>query len=402
MKYLLIVDDYLPYSIKAAALMMQDLALEFMAHGHEVSILTPNPFQKERLSVQNISGVETIFFKCGEIKNIGKIRRAINESMISQLAWAATRDLFREKHYDGIVYYSPTIFWGVLVRKLKKMWNCRTYLILRDVFPQWTADSGLMKRKSPVFWYFKFFEWINFRQANRIGVMSPSNLAFFKRTRKHTEHFEVLYNWAVHPTSRASDVSYRSKLGLENKIVFFFGGNIGHAQHMIYMVNLAIRFKNNPDVHFLFVGKGDEFELVKHEKVNHQLTNLTLLPPVDQKSYFSMMSEFDIGLFSLHPNHKTHNFPAKIFGYMAYELPVLGCVNRGNDLKEVLNEASVGYVLDSGDEEGLYQAALKLISSRELRASMGKNGKQLLHTNYSVTVAYKQILKTLKGDDSEQ
>ena len=111
-----------------------------------------------------------------------------------------------------------------------------------------------------------------------------------------------------------------------------------------------------------------------------------------------MMSEFDIGLFSLHPNHKTHNFPAKIFGYMAYELPVLGCVNRGNDLKEVLNEASVGYVVDSGDEEGLYQAALKLIASKELRSSMGKNGKQLLHTNYSVTVAYKQILKTLAGE----
>lgn len=375
--------------------MMQDLALEFKANGHEVSILTPNPFQKERLSVQDISGIETIFFRSGEIKNIGKIRRAINESMISHWAWVATRSLFREKKYDGIVYYSPTIFWGVLVGKLRRLWKCNTYLVLRDVFPQWTADSGLMNRKSPVFWYFKFFEWLNFRQATRIGVMSPSNLTFFKRTRKNITNFEVLYNWAIHPIPEPSTVNYRSKLGLENKVVLFFGGNIGHAQHMQYLINLARRFREHSAVHFLFVGKGDECRLVQSEKELHHLDNLTLLPPVDQKSYFNMMSEFDIGLFSLHPQHKTHNFPGKIMGYMAYGIPVLGCVNRGNDLKEIVNNASAGYVLESGDEDGLYEAALRLVSSAEMRSEMGENGKKLLHNNFSVLSAYRQIVKTL-------
>jgi len=400
-RYLFIVDDYLPYSIKAAALMMQDLALEFMANGHEVSILTPNSYQKERLSIQEISGIETIFFKCGEIKNIGTIRRAVNESMISHWAWKATRKHFEQKHYDGIVYYSPTIFWGVLVNKLKKKWNCNTYLILRDVFPQWTADSGLMNRKSPVFWYFKFFEWLNLRQANRIGVMSPSNLAFFQRTRRDTSHFEVLYNWAIHPVPEPIHISYRKELGLDGKVVFFFGGNIGHAQHMAYMINLALRFKNNPAIHFLFVGKGYECDLVLSEKAAHQLDNLTLLPPVDQKSYFAMMSEFDIGLFSLHPDLKTHNFPGKILGYMAYGLPILGCVNQGNDLKEIMNNASAGIVVDSGDEEGLYQAALQLIASKELRESMGANGQRLMDDSFSVASAYKQIVNTLMGNSTK-
>jgi O26-antigen biosynthesis N-acetyl-L-fucosamine transferase len=395
MKILLIVDDYLPNSVKVAAQMMHELALEFSAKGHEITVLTPNTSQKRLLDIQNLDGIEIIYFKSGEIKNIGKIKRAITESLLSFKALQASDAFFSNKKFDGIVYYSPTIFWGILVQKLKRRWNCKSYLILRDIFPQWTVDNGLMKKKSPAYWYFKFFEKLNYRNADTIGVMSPSNLKLFQKKQKNTSKFEVLYNWSVVPEISEPSDRFRKELNLEGKIVLFYGGNIGHAQKMIYLIELAKQFKNNLQVHFLFVGKGDEVELILEEKEKNNLPNITYLPSVDQKTYFEMLNEFDIGLFSLHPDHKTHNFPGKLLGYMAYSKPILGCVNSGNDLKEIINQATAGIIVDSGDQEALFNAAREMIESEITRKAMGQNGRKLLSTQFSIEQACSQILNRL-------
>jgi glycosyltransferase involved in cell wall biosynthesis len=165
---------------------------------------------------------------------------------------------------------------------------------------------------------------------------------------------------------------------------------------MINLVQLAKQFKDNPKIHFLFVGKGDEVELIKEEKEKHTLNNITYLPSVDQETYFKMLNEFDIGLFSLHPDHKTHNFPGKLLGYMAYSKPILGCVNPGNDLKEIVNLAKAGIVAESGNEKELYEAAKSLIESENLRNEMGLKGRQLIAKHLSVENACSQIAKTFK------
>ncbi|MEN8123068.1 MAG: glycosyltransferase family 4 protein [Bacteroidota bacterium] len=395
MKLLLIVDDYLPHSIKVAAKMMHELALEFRKNGHHVVVLSPKPLQKEKLLIKRIDGVEVLFFRSGEIKNTGKIKRAINETLLSFYAWKAAKRYFSENYFDGIVYYSPSIFWGSLVKKLTKHWNCKSYLILRDIFPQWTIDNGLMKKNSIIHRYFRYFEKISYNSAGKIGVMSPSNLKFFKDKRTDISKFEVLFNWAEIPSVPKQQNIIRKKLNLEEKIVLFYGGNIGHAQNMIYLVNLAKQFKNNSNVHFLFVGKGDEVDLILNEKEKHNLTNITYLPSVDQKTYFEMLNEFDIGMFSLHPSHKTHNFPGKLLGYMGYSKPILGCVNTGNDLKDIVNNANAGLIVDSDDEEGLYQSAKKLIDSEPLRKKMGANGKLLLSNQFSIKNTASQIERSL-------
>jgi glycosyltransferase involved in cell wall biosynthesis len=396
MKLLLIVDDYLPHSIKVAAKMMHELALEFKKNGHSVSVLTPAPLQKESLTIVEIDGIEILNFKSGEIKNISKAKRAINETLLSYYAWTATKNFFNKNHFDGIVYYSPSIFWGFLVKKLRSLWKCNSYLILRDIFPQWTLDNGLMKKNSPIYRYFKFFEWINYKSAGTIGVMSPSNLDFFKNTKRDISKFEVLFNWSEISEIAEPKNTFREKLDLKNKIVLFYGGNIGHAQKMIILVDLVKKFANNPNVHFLFVGKGDEVDLILGEKEKYNLTNLTYLPSVDQNTYFEMLNEFDIGLFSLHPDHKTHNFPGKLLGYMAYSKPILGCVNSGNDLMDIVNKNKAGIVVESNSEDELYQAAKTLIDSEKIRKEMGSNGRLLLSRQFSVESACLQIEKALK------
>ncbi len=383
-KLLLIVDDFLPHSTKVAAKMMYDLAISLKNQGNDVLVLTPLSSLDKNFELRDVQGVNVLFFKSGRIKNLSKVRRAINETLLSYRAWKNCQTYFAKNRFDGIVYYSPSIFWGNLVGKLKKQYQVKSYLILRDIFPQWTIDNGLMRKNSLIHKYFKYFERINYTQADKIGVMSNANKQWCVANFLNPEKFEVLPNWTrINPTVTQTD-SLRKKLHLEDKVIFFYGGNIGHAQDMDNLMQLAIQMKNNEKAHFLFVGKGDEVELILERKKEYHLNNVTYIPSVNQEEYFRMLSEIDVGLFNLHPDHKTHNFPGKLLGYMEYSKPILGCVNPGNDLKTVITNAKAGFIFDKSEQTAFFQATESLINSSDLRTEMGKNGFLLLKKTFDV------------------
>jgi UDP-N-acetylglucosamine:LPS N-acetylglucosamine transferase len=153
MKICLIVDDYLPSSIKVGAKMMHELALEFIARGYSVTVVTPAPKLSTPFKLLELDGVTVCLFRSGGIKNNPKIIRAINETLLSYYAWQALKHYFQQHPHDLIISYSPTIFWGILVSRLKKLWTATSYLILRDFFPQWVIDNGLLREKSPIAYY---------------------------------------------------------------------------------------------------------------------------------------------------------------------------------------------------------------------------------------------------------
>ncbi len=391
MKVLLLVDDYLPGSIKIAARMMHDLALELINQGHEVSVCTPDDKLTRAFSIEQYEGVQVLRFKSGEIKNVPKIKRAINETLLSFRAWWGLKKHFKANRYDIVVYYSPTIFFGLLVTKLKKLWGCKTYLILRDVFPQWAVDNGLIKNNSLIHRYFKFFESVNYYAADTIGVQSPSNLCYFQSNPRYKEKLDVLFNWSSLETIKKPEPQYRERLGLNGKVVFFYGGNIGHAQDMMNLVRLANSLVEYPHAHFLFVGAGDEVTLVE-KAIAEGASNITYLPPVDQATYQAMLGEFDVGLFSLHKDHQTHNFPGKLLGYMQNSIPILGSVNAGNDVIDVLQNAGAGFVCVNSDDALLTEFALRLLNSDAVRREMGMNSRKLLSSQFSVVEAAKKLV----------
>ncbi len=395
MKICLIIDDYLPDSIKVGAKMMHELACELLKQEHEVTVITPSPKLIAKTKISKLDGITVCRFRSGEIKNVGKIKRAINETFLSYYAWKRFKLYFQNNPHDLIIFYSPTIFWGGLVYHLKKLWNVSSYLILRDFFPQWAVDHGLIKKGSVIEKYFRYFEEKNFMAADIIGLMSVKNLEWFKGTADSTKQLEVLYNWASN-TPVESNGRYRKTLGLDGKVIYFYGGNIGPAQDMMNIVRLAKNMRNESLAHFVLVGAGDEVELVQNAMVQEQLTNITLLPSVSQEEFKQMLAEFDIGLFTLHKDHSTHNFPGKLLGYMVQELPILGSINEGNDLKHIVEEGKAGLVTINGEDKMLYENALKLLFDEGFRNEMGKNARRLLEKSFSVEAAAAKILENIE------
>lgn len=316
MKILIVVDDFINISNKAGAIMINELALEFILRGNNVTVLTPSHHIKQKFKISIINKIKIVEFRSGQLKNVSKFKRAINELLLSFRSIFFLKNWFKKNKHDYIIYYSPTIFFGPLIKYLKNLWDVKSYLILRDVFPQWAIDSRIIKEKSLITYFFKFFEKINYSSANHIGMMSPENVKWFK-SKFSFNNVETLYNWTIYENVRTSEIDFKKKLNIENKVVFFYGGNIGHAQDMGNLLRLIVRLKSNTKSHFVFVGNGDEVKLVLDLKKKHKLTNLTYLKSVNQDVYSQMLTCFDVGLFSLHRDHQTHNFPGKLIGYMS-------------------------------------------------------------------------------------
>ena len=393
MRIALVIDDYLPESQKSGAQLMHDLAYYLVGKGHKISIITPMASLKQRYTKECLDGVSIYRFRSGPIKNINKVVRAVNETLLSLRAIRNLKTVLRDSPHDLVVYYSPSIFWGGFVLYLKWIWNCRSYLILRDIFPQWAIDGGLVHKWSPICWYFKLFEYISYRVANRIGVQTPENLNYFQKySGKINTKVEVLYNWAKERTKKYPSGLWREKLGLQGKVIFFFGGNLGYAQDMTNIIRLAKNIKHRTEAHFLLVGKGDEVTMIEREIRIQSLFNVTMHPAVPSEIYYQMLFEADIGLFSLHRDHNTQNVPGKLLGYMDYELPMLGSINPGNDLQTIIEEHEAGLVTVNGDDGGFAKNALRLLEDVEYRKLLGKNGKRLLREVFSVKQAGQQII----------
>lgn len=381
--------------------MFHDLAIELIKKGHDIKVITPNNKQSKKLIKKCVNGVDVWYFKSGPIKNVNKITRAFNETCLSFRAWSAIKKNLDKHTFDGIIYYSPSIFFGGLVNKIKKKCNCPSYLVLRDSFPQWVIDAGILKENSFLARYFKFFEQYSYEAADTIGLMSEKNLSIFNESNSFKFNTEVLRNWAdISPVilKDTEHISIRKSLKLENKIIFFYGGNIGRAQDMANLMRLVKKMKIYENAHFLFIGQGDEVKLINKLAKKWNLSNYSYLPSVNQNEFKKVLSEIDIGLFSLSPKHTAHNFPGKLLGYMQHSIPILGSVNSDNDLKELFNTEGAGLISNNGDDSQLLIDAELLYKDSALRENMGQRGHNLLIKEFSVTSIATNIVKSFKNN----
>ena len=128
--------------------------MELASRGHQPVVLTPSESVRERIEISQEDGVAVARVRTGRIEGARKLQRAIREARLSTSIWNTARQFLSAHPCDVILFYSPTIFFGTLVERLKRMWHSPSYMILRDIFPEWAADAGVLRR-GVIYRYFK-------------------------------------------------------------------------------------------------------------------------------------------------------------------------------------------------------------------------------------------------------
>ena len=202
------------------------------------------------------------------------------------------------KKADGILWYSPSIFFGPIIRLFKYKKNFKSYLILRDIFPQWAVDTKILKKNS-IYHIFKYFEAMQYNYADRIGIQSHSNFRYFLRNYPaHHNKVEVLNNWMKQKKSSHTAIKLQDTI-LKDRLILIYAGNFGKAQELIFFLKIAHALRLNKKIGFLFIGHGSEFSAIKKASLTEKYNNLLVMDSIPPSELQSLYRQCDIGLISL-------------------------------------------------------------------------------------------------------
>lgn len=397
-KSIVLVADAYPPSRISAALQLRDLALEFLRQGIIPTVITSDSELQDRSSIFELDGIRVLRLKTPKYRNIGKIRRAIAEILMPFFMIINFRKSpLNKAKWDAVIWYSPTIFLGPFVYYLKRQNACVSYLILRDIFPDWALDLGLI-RKGLIYYFFKIFERFQYSIADCIGVQTNGNLDYFNSCNGlASKKIEVLQNWlSPKPLLHCSvDISI---LPIANRKIFVYAGNMGVAQGIEDLLTLAESLLERSDIGFLFIGRGSNMDSLKTTAKSKGLVNTVFYDEIDASEIPGLYAQCHVGLIALHPSHKTHNIPGKFISYLQSGLPVMAIINQGNDLHLIIEKFQVGRVTTDRNPKTLQVLAQTLIDEIDHHdSSISGRCKQLAIQFYSSHSAVKQIINSLNS-----
>jgi glycosyltransferase involved in cell wall biosynthesis len=375
----------------------QDLLRQFIKHGNEVTIVCP---------VERRAGLSTRILKEGSTTilqvrtlNIQKSplwEKGLATISLNMLLQKAIKKHLADSSFDLILYATPPITITRLIRWLKKRDGAKTYLLLKDIFPQNAVDMGMLGNYSFLLKYFKRQEQILYRLSDRIGCMSPANVAYLCN-----RHPELQAKVEVNPN--AIDLS-RVKVGIMNRaevlnkwgipnnsVVFLYGGNLGKPQGTIFLLELLESNAIHPDAYFLIVGDGTDYPVLRTWFDKMRPKNAKLIQRLPKLDFDELAACCDVGLILLRKEFTIPNFPSRLLTYLENQMPVLAMADTVTDVGPIAKSAGFGDWCLFGDSE----AALKLIAffcfQPKRRKAMGKAGFDYMREHYDVKTAYQKI-----------
>lgn len=396
MRIALIADTFPPLRT-SGAVQLRDLSQEFTRQGHNLTVLLPSAEQQESWRFEDFEGAKVLRLKAPRTKDISYVRRTLGELV---MPFAMLRNLRKSplsnERWDGVVWYAPSIFHGPLVSALKKLNNCKSYLIIRDIFPEWAVDMGLMGRGLP----YRFFDAVaryQYSVADVIGVQTSGNQGYFDHwCEQPGRKLEVLQNWLDEPAQTPSSIRV-NQTQLAGRKVFVYAGNMGVAQGMDILLDLAERLRSRSDVGFLFVGRGSDDARLRNAAQARQLDNVIFFDEIHPDEIPDLYAQCSAGIVALDPRHKSHNIPGKFLTYMQSGLPVLANVNVGNDLASLIRNEQVGKVCESNQTEELLVLVNDLLDQIDSDTDLPVRCRGLFEREFSVEHAVRQIVMALSA-----
>jgi glycosyltransferase involved in cell wall biosynthesis len=394
MRIALIADTFPPLRT-SGAVQLRDLSREFARQGHVLTVLLPSPDQHEPWSLEEIDGVQVLRLKAPRTKDIGYVRRTFGEfTMPFAMLRQFRKSPLASELWDGVVWYAPSIFHGPLASALKRRSNCKGYLIIRDIFPEWAVDMGLMGKGLP----YRFFDAVaryQYSVADVIGIQTPGNLGYFHKWEQQPgRKLEVLQNWLDEPVQARCPVRI-GETKLAGRKILVYAGNMGVAQGMDILLDLAEKLLSRKDIGFLFVGRGSEVTRLKCSADVRKLENLLFYDEIHPDEIPDLYAQCSAGIVTLDPRHKSHNIPGKFLTYMQSGLPVLATVNKGNDLVKLIRNERVGQVCESNRVQDLVYLANTLLEEIESDTQLSTRCSYLFEREFAVGRAVGQIVTAL-------
>ena len=380
-----------PEKLNASSL-TKDLSDEFTSRGDGAYVVTIREDRNNlptELSVENNTNVLRVKTR-NMFGKINKIEKFISMMTIHKSIAKEVVRIWPDVDFDIIVGTSPYMFQKSLIHPLKKYYNCKTFLILWDMFPQNAKDLGFIKNKY-LFKYLKYKERCNLELFDYIGCQSIGNLKYMKEKYKFLDMdlLHIFPQWSVvNNEIIANKISIRNKYGFSQyDFLLVFGGNMGVPQNLTKIIDVARKMQYQKNIKFIFIGNGTEREKLERKVRRDNTKNVIFIHKMDRREYQNLLSSCDVGIISLDPRFTFPNFPSKILDYLKYGVPILASLDsHALDDAGYLIEYKIqaGLASDANHIEEFEENLLNMYENSNICKEFSQNGKRYFRENFDV------------------
>ncbi len=376
----------------------QDLLRQFMLRGHEVTVVCP---------VERRTGLPTRVIKENaasilQVRTLNVQKAPIWEKGIATISlnWVlqnAIRKHLANSMFDIILYATPPITITGLIGWLKNRNRAKTYLLLKDIFPQNAVDMGMLGRKSLLHTYFKRKEQKLYELSDRIGCMSPANVQYIRKHHPTTASKLEENPNAVDLTKISGAAvdrgSVLQKWGIPvHAVVFLYGGNLGKPQGTTFLLSLVTEAQKLTNAYFLIVGDGTDYMKLKEWFDLNQPSNGKLIQRLPKVDFDELAACCDVGLILLRKEFTIPNFPSRLLTYLENKMPVLAITDTASDVGAIAERVGFGKWCMYGEKAEALRQIYSLANNIEMRKRMGEIGFTFMKEHYDVKLSYNKII----------
>ncbi len=397
--------QHFPPETGAPQIRVYEVSKELLKRGHQIEVLTAFPHHPHGIIPEEYKGM---CYKFEEYDGIPVHRSWIypspKGSFWKRLAsyfsftFSSFYSMWKAKPTDVIICNSPPLFLGITGYVAAKFKRAKFVFNIADIWPESAVELGILKNKT----FIKLATWLEhflYRKSWKIATATDGIKDYMIKHGKKEEDVFLLPNGVntdfFVPMPKHEGLI--QELGLEGKKVFTYAGALGYAQALDSILQTAALLKEEyPNVHFLFVGDGQEKDKLLKLKEELELSNVTFygsvpvsrMPEIFSVSDYSIVSLRNIELFK-------GARPSKIFPAISTGTPVLYCGD--GESASILEEHNCGKIAPPENPEGIANEIRKLVElSEEEYKQLSENGRKLAIAEYSWSSIVDDLLRNIE------
>lgn len=395
--------QYFYPEVPGTAQIATDLALGLGEAGFDVRVYTGQPafLESQRLpSKEEYKGIQINRAYSRRLSRKGIGSRLFN---ILTVATITLFRLLRRRRPDVVLVDSTSPSLLVIAWLMRRLLRVPYVFIVHDVYPEVAVQVGIV---GPNAMTIRIWRWTYrrvYNAADRIVVLGERMKQIVLRSvrQERWDRCVVIPNWAdgdaIVPRS-SDDNPMRAELGLADKLVVLYSGNMGLTHDIETLIEAADRLQGIEDLRFLLIGGGGRREEVAEMVRQRALQNVTMLPYQPQEQLPYSLTCGDISLVTLGEGIEGLSVPSKLYSSLAAGLAVVAIMGPGSEVGDVVDGYECGYRVSQGDVSGLVDAITTLHDDREVLSGMRGRARACFEENFTKTMSigsYAALLRTV-------
>lgn len=211
---------------------------------------------------------------------------------------------------------------------------------------------------------------------------------------------EVIPNWAdldaIEPTDRSTN-PLLAELGVADKFVLMYAGNIGHPTDVETIVEAAEMLRDDASIHFIFVGSGAKKPWLDKQVRERDLSNVSVLGQLPREDQNVFLNACDVGIIALVPGMLGTAMPSRTYNTLAAGKPIIALSEPGSELATVVEEENVGWSIPPRDPVILVATIREAMADRARLRIIGEGARAAAVEKYSPATAVERYAKALRS-----